>query len=122
MSLVVAQATADGPRIVSDTHVLFPGPPSRRHSHKYVESDRASQRANYLFPLPEVRGSAIRIAPKDHDLETWVKSVDEVIEQANQYYRTDVLPRLHDAEKRQADAEAERKRRVEEGARRAKDL
>jgi hypothetical protein len=74
------------------------------------------------FPLPQVSGSVIRIQPLDNELESWVKNIDDVIEQANRYYESSVLPDLRATEERQVEADRERERRIEEARRRAKNL
>jgi hypothetical protein len=74
------------------------------------------------FPLPEVSGNRILISPKDEEFEGFVKSIDERIEKANEFYESRVLPGVQ-AEREQADRTKQAaEQRVKEARRKAREL
>jgi hypothetical protein len=114
------QGVASSDRL--DVRIPLNDHPENEWSRYLISVFESRQSDQGEFPLPDVVGQAIRITPRDSDLESWVKNVDEVIEQTNQYYEGTVLAQRRAADERQDRAEEERDRRIEEARRRVKDL
>lgn len=74
------------------------------------------------FPLPEVSGKRLSFAPLDAELEDWVSSLDDRMQQANSFYETQVLPSVQAQEKAKKQAERSAEERVEDAKRRAQNL
>ena len=71
---------------------------------------------------PQVQGSRILIAPHDKELEDWIKSIDETIEDANDFYEKQVLPGKEAKEADERSREEDAKRRLDEAKRKAQNL
>lgn len=74
------------------------------------------------FPLPEVTGKRLIIAPLDGELEDWVGSIDQRMEQANEFYESQVLPSVHAQEEAEKQAHRSAEERLKDARRRASEL
>lgn len=71
---------------------------------------------------PEINGRTISIKPPDDEVKKYITHIDERIAAVNQFYEAQVLPELRRRAERQAEGEAERKRRIEEAQRQIEEM
>ncbi|MCY1047562.1 hypothetical protein OV208_40055 [Corallococcus sp. bb12-1] len=76
----------------------------------------SNQRNHELF------GTEVTLYPRDHELEAYVRNVDERIQASNTLYEQVNLPRVLAEEERRKREEAEQKRRLDEARERASKL
>jgi hypothetical protein len=83
-----------------------------------VERGPASVSWSVSMHPPHLEGGQVRMRPPDAEVEAYMAKLRELVQATNEQCAREVLPRLKAEAKVEEQAEAERKRRIEEAQRR----